>query len=172
MMPKKWIFLVGCGLALVVNPYLACSSSEDDFTYSEQDMKAAILGEWQGSGELDGEAIAFTLTLEQASAMSKTQSVSAPRIKPQCGSRSFVKPAAACASESVMPLVGTIISVSPTLNGTVTGELSAARNLDSAGLRLQLEDGKTLNATLRGDELRDGYIVASAQVGVFSLSRP
>jgi hypothetical protein len=171
-MMKKWLLMSMSGLALVINPYLACSSNEDEFTYSEADMKAAILGDWEGSGELDGEAVAFTLELEQASAKSKTQSVSAPGVKPQCGTRSFVKPAAACTSESVMPLVGTITSSSPTLNGSITGELVASLNLDSAGLRLLLEDGKTLNGTLKGDELREGYIVASAQVGSFSLARP
>lgn len=171
-MMKNWMLWGVFGLALLINPYLACSSSEEDFTYSEQDMKAAILGEWQGTGELDGEAIAFTLTLEQASAESKTQSLSAPRVKPQCGTRSFVKPAAACVSESVMPLVGTITSSSPSLNGTITGELVASLNLDSAGLRLQLEDGKTLSGTLKGDELLEGHIFASSQVGGFSLARP
>lgn len=171
-MMKRWMIWGVFGVALVVNPYLGCSSSEQDFTYSEQDMKAAILGEWQGTGELDGEAVAFTLTLEQASAQSKTQSVAAPGVKPQCGTRSFVKPAAACTSESVMPLVGTITSSNPTLNGSIAGELVASRKLDSAGLRLQLEDGKTLNGTLEGDELDDGYIFAAAQVGSFSLARP
>ena len=71
-----------------------------------------------------------------------------------------------------MPLVGMITSSSPSLNGTITGELVASLNLDNAGLRLQLEDGKTLNGTLKGEELRDGYIFASAQVGAFSLARP
>jgi hypothetical protein len=171
-MTKKLLLCGLFGVALVANPYLACSSSEADFTYSEQDMKEAILGEWQGAGELDGEAIAFTLTLDQASASSKARSLSAPGLKPQCGSRSFVKPAAACISESVMPLVGTITSSSPTLNGTITGELTASRILDSAGLRLQLEDGKTLQGRLEGDELNDGVISAVEQVGAFSLSRP
>ena len=71
-MMRTWLVFGVFGVALVVNPYLGCSSSEEDFTYSEQDMKAAILGEWQGTGELDGEAVAFTLKLEQASAKSKT----------------------------------------------------------------------------------------------------
>ena len=171
-MTKKWLLFGVFGIALVVNPYLGCSSKEDEFTYSEADMKAAIAGDWEGTGELDGESVAFTLKLEQASAKSKTQSVSAPTVKPQCGTRSFVKPAAACSSESVMPLVGTITSSSPTLNGTITGELVAYLNLDSAGLRLQLEDGKTLNGTLKGDELNDGNIFASERVGGFSLERP
>ena len=171
-MTKKWLYLGVFGVALVVNPYLACSSSEEDFTYSEQDMKAAILGDWQGVADLDGESATFTLTLEQASASSRTQSVAAPGVKPQCGSRSFVRPAAACISESVMPLVGTITSASPALNGAVTGELSASRILDDAGLRLQLEDGRTLIGTLGDAGVSNGRISAGEQVGAFSLVRP
>lgn len=172
-MKKNWAILGLFAVALVVNPYLACSSSGDeDFTYSEQDMKAAILGDWQGNAELDGISVPFTVSLEQASAKSKTQSVSAPTVKPQCGSRSFVKPAAACASTSVMPLVGTVTSSNPALNGAITGELSASRILDKAQLQLQLEDGKTLNGTLSDDEVSDGKIFASQEVGTFSFARP
>lgn len=172
-MTKNWLLLGAFAVALVVNPYLACSSSgEEDFTYSEQDMKAAILGDWQGTGDLEGEAVAFTLTLTQASATSKTQSISAPGLKPLCGSRSFVKPAAACTSESVMPLVGTVRSSHPTLNGTITGDLVASRILENAGLRLLLEDGTTLSGSLEGDEVSEGRISAAQQTGAFSLRRP
>lgn len=172
-MTKKWLYLGVFGVALVVNPYLACSSADEEaFTYSEQDMKAAILGDWQGAADLDGESVPFTLALEQASTKSRTQSISAPGVKAQCGSRSFVKPAAACASESVMPLVGTVTSSNPSLDGVVTGELVASRILDKAGLRLQLEDGRTLNGSLSGDEIGEGRIFANEQVGTFSLARP
>jgi hypothetical protein len=173
MITKHWLYFGVFGVALLVNPYLACSGSdEEDFTYSEQDMKAAILGEWEGSADVDGTSVPFSLSLEQASATSRTQSVSAPSVEPQCGSRSFVKPAAACASESVMPLVGTITSANAGLNGAVTGELSASRILDKAGLRLQLEDGRTLSGQLSGNEVSDGRIFTSTQVGTFSMTRP
>jgi hypothetical protein len=171
-MNKKWLLWGVFGVVLVVNPYLACSSSEEDFTYSEADMKAAILGDWQGNADLDGESVPFTLSLGQASAKSKTQSVAPPLVKPQCGTRSFVKPAAACSSESVMPLIGTVTSSNPGLNGVVTGELSAYRTLDKAGLRLELEDGRTLNGTLKGDEVTDGSVWDSREIGTFSLERP
>jgi hypothetical protein len=171
-MTKKWLLFVPFAVALIVNPYLACSSSEEDFDYSEADMKAAILGDWQGNAELDGESVAFTVSLEQASAKSKTQSIAPPLVKPQCGSRSFVKPAAACYSQSFMPLVGTITSSNPGLNGAVTGELSAAGSLDRANLNLELEDGRTLSGTLDGDEVTDGTVHDSQLVGTFSLERP
>jgi hypothetical protein len=43
-MSKKWLLLGVFGLALVINPYLACSSNEDAFSFSESDLKAAVLG--------------------------------------------------------------------------------------------------------------------------------
>jgi hypothetical protein len=167
--PAVWVLF---GLAFVINPNLACSSSDDeDFTYSEQDMKAAVLGEWQGSADIDGEAIAFTLTLEQASSKSTTQSISAPPYRPQCGSRSFVRPAAACISMSSMPLVGTITSDSELLAGVVEGEATAYRNLDTAGIDLELEDGTLLGGSIEQQAIESG-VISGAQTGSFVLSRP
>lgn len=171
-MTKTWLLLSVFGLALVVNPYLACSSREPDFTYSESEMKDAVLGTWHGTADLDGETVEFSLVLEQASAKSKTQSISAPKVQPQCGSRSFVKPAAACISESQMPIVGTVTSGNPALNGSIDGEVSAGRNLDPTHLSLRLEDGTQLNGALEEQALADGYILRPQQVGTFSLARP
>lgn len=161
------------GLAFVVNPaVLACSSSDDeeDFTYGEADMKAAALGDWQGTAEVDGEIVAFTLTLEQASAKSSAQSIAAPPVRPQCGSRSFVKPAAACISISTMPLSGTIASEHSRLNGAVTGELTAYKTLDSASLHIELEDGTRLSGELDEGAIIDGEVVGVEPVGSFTLS--
>ena len=62
-MTKKWLLLGVFGLALVVNPYLACSSNETEYSYSEADMKDAVLGTWQGTAEMDGETVEFSLVL-------------------------------------------------------------------------------------------------------------
>lgn len=171
-MTKKWLLLGVFGLALVVNPYLACSSKEDDFDYTESEMKQAVLGEWVGTADLDGESADFTLTLQQASAKSKTQSVAAPKLQPQCGSRSFVKPAAACWSTSSMPIVGTITSVNPALNGAVDGEVSAGPSLNPTDFSIRLEDGKQLSGMLKKGSLSDGTITDKVSVGSFSLTRP
>ena len=61
-MTRNWLTLGLFSASMVVNPYVACSEHEADFTYSEQDMKTAILGDWEGSADLDGEAVPFTLT--------------------------------------------------------------------------------------------------------------
>lgn len=171
-MTNKWLFFAVFGVALVANPYLACSNSNEDFTYSESEMKSAVLGTWQGTADIDGETVEFSLVLEQASAKSKTQSVSAPQVQPQCGSRSFVKPARACISTSQMPIVGTLTSGNPALNGAVDGEVSAGRLLDPTDLSLRLEDGTQLAGVIEEQALADGHILRPQQVGTFSLSRP
>ena len=172
-MTKKWLILPIFGLAAIVNPYLACSNShETEYSYSEADMRGAALGTWQGTADIDGESVEFSLVLEQASARSKTQSISAPRAQPQCNSRSFVKPAGACLIASTMSLSGTLTSVNPALNGTVDGEARAGINLDPAELSLRLEDGTQLDGEIKGQALSDGRIRKSEQVGTFSLSRP
>jgi hypothetical protein len=169
---KKWLLMGVFGLALVVNPYLGCSSNGQDFSYSEADLKDATLGTWQGSAEIDGEQVEFSLVLEQASAKSKTQSLSAPKVQPQCATRSFVKPAGACASLSEMPVVGTLTSVNPELNGAVDGVVHAYQNLSPADLSLRLEDGKQLTGMVEKQSLSDGRITSKVELGTFSLSRP
>jgi hypothetical protein len=172
-MGKRWHALMIGGVALVINPYLACSESgESDFTYSEADMKLSVLGAWQGSAELDGVSTPFSLSLEQASSKSKTQGVSAPKTRPQCGSRSFVKPAAACVSETTMPLIGSLSSENPTLNGAVDGYVVAYRTLDIVELELRLETGVVLSGRIEDQTLTEGQLRNAAQIGVFSLTRP
>lgn len=171
-MTKKWLLLGVFGLSLVVNPYLACSSGDDEFSYSESELKAAVLGNWQGTADLDGEQVEFSLALDQAPAKSKTQSLSAPNVKPQCGTRSFVKPAAACISMSEMPLVGTLTSVNPELNGALDGEVHAYLNLDAIDITLRLEGGKELRGQIKGQTISDGSINDKVELGTFSLGRP
>jgi hypothetical protein len=172
-MNKRWLFFGFFGLALVINPYLACSSNEDGFAFSESDLKAAVLGTWQGTADLDGETVEFSLVLEQASAKSKTQSLSPPKVQPQCGARSFVKPAGACISSTTMPVSGTLTSVNPALNGVVDGEVNILGNLLSrAELALRLEDGTVLGGAIENQAISEGLVSKSRQIGTFSLTRP
>lgn len=172
-MSKKFLSFLALSLAFVVNPYLACSeSSESDFSYSESDMKLAVLGSWQGNAELDGVSTTFSLVLEQAASKSNTQSLTAPKTKPQCGSRSFVKPAGACVSVTSMPVVGSLSSENPTLNGSVDGSVMAYRTLDAVELEVQLENGVVLSGMIEGEALPEGQLRNAAQSGSFSLTRP
>jgi hypothetical protein len=165
------------GLAFLINPQLmGCSSSaaddQADFTYSEADMQAAVLGDWQGTAELDGESVAFTLTLRQAPATRGEQDQVAPPVRPQCGTRTFVAPAAACISISTLALTGTITSDEPRLSGSVTGELEAFRTLDSSLLALVLPDTTELRGSLEQQVVADGGIYGETKLGTFSLVRP
>jgi hypothetical protein len=172
-MSKKWLRFAVWGLAFVANPYVACSeSSESDFTYSEADMKLSVLGAWQGTAEVDGVSTPFSLSLDQASSKSKTQSIMEPKRQPQCGSRSFVKPAAACSSETTMPVVGSLSSENPAFNGGIDGYVVAYRTLDFVELQLRLESGMVLSGTLKDQALSEGLLMNAAPAGSFSLSRP
>jgi hypothetical protein len=169
---KHWLLLGVFGVALVVNPYLGCNhSGESDFTYAEADMRDAVLGAWQGSADIDGESVPFSLVLEQARAKSKTQAVMAPKAEPPCGSRSFVKPAAACLSSSDMPVIGTLSSENPALDGAVEGRAQAFRTLDSVSLTLSLQDGKVLTGAIEKQGLSEGRVTAAGQLGTFSMAR-
>ena len=171
-MSQRWLLLAAFGLALMANPYLACSHSNGDFNYSESDLKEATLGTWQGSADVDGETVEFSLVLEQASAPAKTQSVAAPKVQPECISRSFVKPAGACWVTTTMPVIGTLTSVNPALNGAFDGEVAAGKDLSPANLSLRLEDGKQLSGAIEKQSLNDGRITSKVQIGTFSLTRP
>lgn len=171
-MAKKWLVLPIFGLVLVANPYLGCSHSNEEYRYSEAEMKSAVLGSWEGSADIDGESVDFSLVLEQASAKSKAQRLPATGVQPPCTSRSFVKPAAACSITTTMPLSGTITSVNPALNGVVDGEVTAGAELDPAELSLRLEDGTQLRGVFQKQALGDGRVSRPQPVGTFSLSRP
>ena len=145
-MNKKWLLFGIFGLGLVVTPYLACSSAESEklASYSEADVRSALLGIWQGTAELDGESIPFALTLERA----------------------------ATPTPANIAVVGTLTSENPSFNGVVDGSFAAPHSLDAASLALRLDDGKTLRGTLDGDTLSDGHIDSAAHAGTFGLTRP
>ena len=171
-MINKWILLGVFGVTLVVNPYLACSSKDDEFSYSEAELKQAVLGNWVGTADIDGESFDFSLVLEQAPAKSETQSTAAPQVQPQCAQRSIVKPAGACISMTQMAVVGTLTSVNPALNGSLDGDVYAYKDLGPAELELRLEDGKQLAGRIEKQALSDGSVTAPAKIGGFSLARP
>lgn len=162
-------------VAFLVNPQLiGCSSDAEDFTYSEADMRDTVVGEWQGTAELEGESIPFTLTLKQAPRTPAAHDQVAPPIRPQCGSRTFVQPAAACMSMSTMALAGTLTSDSPRLSGAVTGSAMAYRTLDSTELELELSDALRFNGNVARQTVADGGLFGDggAALGSFTLTRP
>jgi hypothetical protein len=141
--------------ALLINPMVGCVSSEDDpeFTFGETEMRAVVKGTYVGQLPATGETV--TLELDEATeAPTGTRATqNAKRI--QCGSRTFIRTAAACVSATEMPLQGSVAS-----NGTTiaSGELQSGRfivtnlHLDGGDLALTLPDGATLTASHSAEE--------------------
>jgi len=143
----RWLAFTAAALALLVTSYLACSRHEgpDDVRRSEAEMRAALLGAWQGSAELDGETVPFSLVLQQAPGESKA---------------------------SALRVVGALTSENPALNGAVDGAFTADTDADRVELALRLEDGKTLSGAVEKSALTEGRVYDKAPVGSFAMSRP
>jgi len=140
---RRWCWLA---VALVG----ACShENEPDFTYSNGEMREALLGTWQGTAQLDGETVPFSLSLEEASGKAKTET----------------------RSRRGLPVAGSLVSENPSFNGAVDGSFTAFRTLDSVRLELHVDGGVVLYGNIDDQSLNDGHIGASA-TDTFSLARP
>jgi hypothetical protein len=144
---RNQLLLGALGLALLVTPYLACSSSEHgtDSATSTDDLQTKLLGTWQGTAEIDNETIPFSLSLEQRGATSTTERLA---------------------------VVGSLTSENPSFDGAVDGYFGIDTANHRVTLSLRLDDGKTLLGTLEGEALSDGRIVNMARTGTFGLGRP
>jgi len=136
------------GLLLLAFCPLACGSSKHTPpSYSEGEVKAALLGTWQGSAELEGEVVPFSLSLERGATRAPLP-------------------------DGVIAVAGTLVSENPALNGAVDGRADASEALSSASLAIRVETGGTLLGSFDGDSLTDGRIQSREQSGTFSLGRP
>jgi hypothetical protein len=127
---------------------LACGSSKrTPPSYSEGEVKAALLGTWQGSAEFEGEVVPFALSLERGATRAPLP-------------------------DGVIAVAGTLVSENPALNGAVDGRADASEALSSANLAIRVETGGTLLGSFDGDSLTDGRIQSRDLAGTFSLSRP
>lgn len=146
---KRRILGVSLGLlALFMNPAVGCSSSEEpSWSFSETDMRVAVAGTYVGNYGNTTETVTLTLDEATSSSTSSTQSVSGPRL--QCAGRSFIRPAAACISETRMSVSGVISSRNGTVpNLRVTGEFDVdSSDLSYGRLDLTLTDGSHVRAT-------------------------
>ncbi|MGC4067921.1 MAG: hypothetical protein QM784_25370 [Polyangiaceae bacterium] len=141
--------------ALLINPIVGCVSSEDDpeFTFGETEMRAAVKGTYVGQLPSTGETV--TLELDEATEAPRGTSATQSVKRIQCGSRTFIRTAAACAAATEMPLQGSVAS-----NGTTiaSGELQSgsfrvmSRLLDGGDSTLKLPDGATLTASHSAEE--------------------
>lgn len=140
---KPWSLLAAALLC-------ACShENEPDFTYTNGEMNEALLGTWQGTAQLDGETVPFSLSLEQAIGKAQTET----------------------RSRRGLPVVGSLTSENPAFNGAVDGSFTAFRTLDSVRLELHVDGGVVLYGNVDDQSLNDGHIGTSA-ADTFSLARP
>jgi len=154
-MLKQIVVGVVATTVLLINPMVGCNSSEDEpeFTYGETDMRDAVTGTYVGVLAATGETV--TLELDEATVAPSGTNATQSTKSLQCGTRTFIKPAAACDSGTEMPLQGNIAS-----SGTkiVSGDLKAgsfvimSRLLDGGNLSLTLADGATITASHSASE--------------------
>ena len=104
---RKFALTLGL-LGFLLNPGFACSPADDQgFTYGEEDMLATVQGAWRVTIDKGQGPRSFTLQIDQsetALARLETTGGSLIRSAHACGSRTFVKGAAACLDISTMPL--------------------------------------------------------------------
>ncbi|HVY27381.1 MAG TPA: hypothetical protein VHB79_12575 [Polyangiaceae bacterium] len=144
---RNQLLLGALGLALLVTPYLACSSSDkvSDSAETPDELRSKLVGTWQGSAEIDSETIPFSLSLE---------------------------PRGATSTAERLGVVGSLTSENPYFDGAVDGYFGIDVANHRVTLSLRLDDGKTLLGTLEGETLSDGRIENVAHAGTFGLSRP
>lgn len=148
---KRLIVSLGFGLvALAVNPMLACQNDDEQepaYHFGEAEMRKAIEGTYTGTVSSSGKSV--SVTLEQTGSSSPRTTQSYKRV--QCGTRSFVKPAAACIDATEMAVVAHVTSEDPAIQqGDLTGAF-----------------------TVYGTELTDGEVYVSGPNDVhLSTSEP
>jgi hypothetical protein len=158
--------------AFLLNPMVACQSeeSEPEFTYGETEVRAAVTGTYQGTLAGTGETI--TVTLDEATASNTTATQSLRNV--QCGTRSFIKPAAACVSMTQMAVIGTLTASNGSVpNGNFTGTFSVySRLLTTGDLSLTTASGDSLRATYNADanDFTNWVYTASGSTSVVNLT--
>jgi hypothetical protein len=140
---KRWCLLAAAFLG-------ACShENEPDFTYTTGEMNEALLGLWQGTAQVDGETVPFSLSLEEATGKAKTET----------------------RSRRALPVIGALTSENPAFNGVVDGAFTAFRTLDSVRFELHVDGGVVLYGNVDDQSLNDGHI-GGRPADTFSLARP
>jgi hypothetical protein len=140
----------GLGLFVVaffLNPALACSGSgEEEPSFGETEMRAAVAGTYVGVLKATGESV--TVVLDEAVGTSSSATQSTRRV--QCSSRSFIRPAAACADMTSMGLSGTLMSSEGQIPETTLGGMFRVYGL-------ALEYGQLDITTAEGGKLTANY---------------
>ena len=105
---------------LIINPGFACgpSSTEDNFEFGEPEMIKAVEGTWRVTfARPEGPGV-VTFSLEKGPAPTSPALTPPSGITPQCTSRSFLRPAAACSPMSSLALAAKVVEAEPPIEAT------------------------------------------------------
>lgn len=144
------IFVVGL-VAFAMNPALACSSADEPaFEYGEAEMTNAVEGLWTLNFPLPGPEgmAAVTLRIEKGTA---TSALPAPSTEPQCGTRTFMRPAAACSPSTQLMLAATVVDTNHPLDLPAGKGAFSVRSLKFGSGFLELNFDTRLKVTSRID---------------------
>jgi hypothetical protein len=162
MKPRHPLIWVLGFTAFAMNPALACSSSpEDEFDYGEAEMIAAVQGTWQVTvTPPDARISTVTFRVERGTAPNGALAAP-PGLTPQCGTRTFTRPAAACVSSSQLALAASIVNADPPLDISEGKGWFTVRSLKYTGGQMTLTFGTSL--VVRGNidvtnEMRDSEV--------------
>jgi hypothetical protein len=108
---RKIAMVLGA-LMFLLNPNLACDDGGPQFQYGEAEMRAAIEGNWLVTFTArDGTSTQVTLRIEEGTGpQTSYQTGGLVRSAYACGTRTFVKSAAACVDGSQMPLTVAVVA--------------------------------------------------------------
>lgn len=159
---KTWgVSLTVATLCGVGNPALiACSSAseeEDEWSYTAEDMEAVVVGEY--AGQVDGQLVSIRISRSEAAPSSaaspELDGLSARTL--QCGSRSFVRPAGACISQTTLKIDADITSAASVLaSGKMEGHYVVYGRASAVAGRLDFYGNA--DSYLQAD-VRDGVVV-------------
>ncbi len=90
-------------LAFFINPGFACSPGQDNFNFSEADMRSAVEGTWQITSTGDGGAT-WNLAIQIGESVDKLDGGTALRSGTK--TRGFIRAAAACDSRTFVRSAG------------------------------------------------------------------
>jgi hypothetical protein len=137
--------------AFAMNPALACSSSDTDaFEYGEAEMVAAVQGTWRLTyTRPEGTSV----VIFDISAGPKPNGALAapPGLTPQCETRTFTRPAAACSPSSQLALTAAVTEANPPLDATDGKGWYTIRNLQYVGGFVELTFDPNLRLSARLD---------------------
>jgi hypothetical protein len=155
-MVKKALVLVLGLAALILNPIAACSLFEPSFNFGAAEMRAAVEGTWTitAPATADHPAMEYTVRIAQGDAAARPDLASLGLVAPAaaCGSRSFVRPAAACIDATRMPLDIQIVK-GPSTQPSSGKMVVLGTSFKSAGLDLVVD-----GVALRGQVSPKGVV--------------